>query len=336
MQIKCLPKNVYRFYAWSRSQDCLDAYRREIEDSVRAWESLRAEGVSEAKCAVFTGISRASYYRRRARLKRLSQGEIPPCKVPRRRHKPRRGEREKQLVLEVRRKNKTWGKAKITVVLRRDHKLRISQSTVGRILSFLNTKGLITRARSRPQKCHRNFSKGHAQPWTYKDYKDMDLGERVQIDHMTATKNGITVKHFQAWERKSKHIHAQIYSNAKATSAKKFLKELIQVAPYPIKSVQVDGGSEFMAEFETECERLKLKLEVLPPSRPTYNGGVERANRTFREDFYDEPEILADSIGALRFDLKNAVTKYNTYRPHFALNGQTPMEYIRINQENAA
>lgn len=336
MQIKCLPKNVYRFYAWSRSQDCLDAYRLEIEDSVRAWESLRAEGVSEAKCAVFTGISRASYYRRRARLKRLSHGEIPPSKAPRRRNKPRWGEREKQLVLEVRRKNKTWGKAKITVVLRRDHKLSISQSTVGRILSFLNTKGLITRARSRPQKRRRNFSKGHAQPWTYKDYKYMDLGERVQIDHMTATKNGITVKHFQAWERKSKHIHAQIYSNAKATSAKKFLKELIQVAPYRIKSVQVDGGSEFMAEFETECERLKLKLEVLPPSKPTYNGGVERANRTFREDFYDEPEVLADSIGALRFDLKNAVTKYNTYRPHFALNGQTPMEYIRINQENAA
>ena len=69
-----------------------------------------------------------------------------------------------------------------------------------------------------------------------------------------------------------------------------------------------------MAEFEAECERLKLKLEVLPPSKPTYNGGVERANRTFREDFYDEPEIIADSIGALRFDLKNAVAKYNTYR----------------------
>ena len=108
------------------------------------------------------------------------------------------------------------------------------------------------------------------------------------------------------------------------------------MAPYPIKSVQVDGGSEFMAEFETECERLKLKLEVLPPSKPTYNGGMERANRTFREDFYDEPEVLADSIGALRFDHKNAVKKYNTYRSHFALNVQTPMEYIRINQATAA
>ena len=161
MQIKCLPKNVYRFYAWSSSQDCLDAYRREIEDSVRAWESLRAEGVSEAKCAVFTGISRASYYRRRARLKRLSHGEIPPSKAPMRRNKPRWGERETQLVLEVRRKNKTWCKAKITVVLRRDHKLSISQSTVGRILSFLNTKGLITRARSRdPKSAAATFPRG--------------------------------------------------------------------------------------------------------------------------------------------------------------------------------
>jgi hypothetical protein len=26
----------------------------------------------------------------------------------------------------------------------------------------------------------------------------------VQIDHMTATKNGVTSKHFQAWERRSK------------------------------------------------------------------------------------------------------------------------------------
>ena len=108
------------------------------------------------------------------------------------------------------------------------------------------------------------------------------------------------------------------------------------MAPYPIKSVQVDGVSEFMAEFETDCERLKLKLEALPPSKSTYNGWVERANRTFREDFYDEPEVLADSIGALRFDRKNAVKKYNTYRPHFALNGQTPMEYTRINQAIAA
>ena len=129
MQIKCLPRNLYRFYACSRSQECLDAYRREIAASVGSWESLRAEGVSPAKCSAFTGISRASYYRRRARLERLTQGDIPPSKAPRKRNKPRWGEREKQLVLEIRRKNKTWGKAKIAVVLQRDHNVTITKTS---------------------------------------------------------------------------------------------------------------------------------------------------------------------------------------------------------------
>ena len=168
----------------------------------------------------------------------------------------------------------------------------------------------------------------------------IELGERVQIDHMSATKNGVSVKHFMAQDRmadrRSKHIHAQIYSNAKATSARKFLREFVKTAPYDIRSIQVDGGSEFMAEFETECAALKIPLMVLPPSKPKYNGGVERANRTFREDFYDDPKILADSIGALRFELKNAIQTYNEYRPHSALDGRTPMEYLRISQTKAA
>ncbi len=77
----------------------------------------------------------------------------------------------------------------------------------------------------------------------------MEMGERVQIDHMTITKNGVTAKHFQAWERKSKFIHAQVYSHAKATAAKRFLVALLEKAPFTIKSIQVDGGSEFMAQF---------------------------------------------------------------------------------------
>ena len=232
------------------------------------------------------------------------------------------------------------GKAKIAVVIKREHGYDISESMALRILSFLSQKRLITRARSRPQRRRRDFSKGHAQAWKYKEYKDIELGERVQIDHMSATKGGVGVKHFMAQDRmadrKSKHIHAQIYSNAKATSAQKFLRELVQTAPYDIRSIQVDGGSEFMAEFENECAALEIPLIVLPPSKPTYNGGIERANRTFREDFYDDPKILLGSIGALRFELKKAVQTYNEYRPHSALQGRTPIEYLRISQTKAA
>jgi len=81
---------------------------------------------------------------------------------------------------------------------------------------------------------------------------------------MSAAKNGVIVKHFQAWDRRSKHIHAQIYSKATARSAKRFLEELVEIAPYKIRSIQVDGGSKFMADFETECERLAIPLIVTP------------------------------------------------------------------------
>nr|WP_245581559.1 transposase [Octadecabacter arcticus] len=72
------------------------------------------------------------------------------------------------------------------------------------------------------------------------------------------------------------------------------------------------------------------------PARPKYNGSVERGNRTFREEFYACRDLIADSIGAMRFELRKAVDKCNTFRPHHVLKGKTPMEYLRITQAEAA
>ena len=91
-----------------------------------------------------------------------------------------------------------------------------------------------------------------------------------------------------------------------------------------------------MADFKTACEQMSIPLIVLPPARPKYNGGVERGNRIFREEFYACRDLIADSIGAMRFELRKAVDKYKTFRPHHALKGKTPMEYLRITQVEAA
>nr|WP_083906703.1 integrase core domain-containing protein [Octadecabacter arcticus] len=72
------------------------------------------------------------------------------------------------------------------------------------------------------------------------------------------------------------------------------------------------------------AEKKARSFIVLPPARPKYNGGVERGNRTFREEFYACRDLIADSISAMRFDLRKAVEKYNTFRPHHALNGTPP------------
>lgn len=336
MQIKGLHKNIYKLYGYARTQECLDVYRQKYINQVKKWEKLKAEGVSDKLCQEFAGISRASFYRLKKILKELERGITPPSKRPKKINKPRWTEAHKQLVLKIRRENPTYGRQKIAIILKRDHAQTISESTVGRILTFLSSKGLIQRSISAVRvKRKRDFRKGHAKPWEYKDYKTMVLGERVQIDHMTVTKNGIQFKHFQAWDRRSKFILANVYSHAKSSSAKRFLLDLIEKAPFQIHSVQVDGGSEFMADFEETCQKLNLPLIVLPPSSPKYNGGVERGNRIFREEFYACKNLLSDSVGAMRIELAKAVDKYNTYRPHARLKGMTPMEYIKNSYSEA-
>ena len=330
MQIPGLHKNIYRLSHYALTQEKADHYRKRYEVQVKKWEAAKTQGCDEAFCQEYSEISKATYYRYKKKLKQLSKGILPPSKRPKRLRKPLWGEAEKQLVLRIRRENPTYGKMKIAIILKRDFDCKISESTVGRILKSLQNKGLVLKSLSALRtKRKRNFSKGHAQPWGYKDYKKMVVGERVQIDHMTVTKNGVCMKHFQAWDRKSKFIAAGIYHHAKSSSAKRFLLDFISKAPFKILSIQVDGGSEFMAEFEQTCKELGIPLIVLPPSKPAYNGGVERGNRIFREEFYARQDILADSVGAFRPELNKAVLKYNTYRPHSALKGMTPMQYIQ-------
>lgn len=329
MPIKGLHKNIYRLYAYSRTQECLDVYRKRDEDNVRRWQKLKQEGVCDKTLQEVVGISRASYYRAKKRLKDLEKGILPPSKRPKKMNRPKWGESQKQLVLAIRRDNPTYGKEKIAIILKRDHEQTLSESTVGRILEHLKEKGLIQKSASALRaKKKRSFSKGHAKPWTFKDFKEMVMGERIQIDHMTVTKNGITVKHFQAWDRLSKLIMAGVYGHAKSSSAKRFLVDLVKNAPFKIISIQVDGGSEFRAEFEQACADLKIDLIVLPPRKPEYNGGVERGNRTFREEFYERSNLLEDSVRGIQAALAKAVQKYNTYRPHRNLKGLTPMQYI--------
>jgi transposase InsO family protein len=76
-----------------------------------------------------------------------------------------------------------------------------------------------------------------------------------------------------------------------------------------------------MKEFEKICAELNIKLFILPPKRHQYNKEVERGNRIFREEFYSRKDFMSDSLHGLLFELSKSFHKYNSYRPHFNLNG---------------
>jgi putative transposase len=105
--------------------------------------------------------------------------------------------------------------------------------------------------------------------------------------------------------------------------------------PFPVKAIQVDGGSEFMAEFEDACRDRGVQLFVLPPRSPKLNGHVERSNRTHREEFYQVvklPTTLAEVNRALR----KWEAIHNSYRPHQALRYLTPKSFLNQLERSCA
>jgi putative transposase len=106
-----------------------------------------------------------------------------------------------------------------------------------------------------------------------------------------------------------------------------FLDAIQKRMPFPIRAIQVDGGSEFQAAFEMECQRRGILLFVLPPRSPKLNGSVERAQRTHTEEFYEVTEFSLE-VAPLNRELWGWEHAYNTVQPHQALGYLTPGEFI--------
>jgi len=127
---------------------------------------------------------------------------------------------------------------------------------------------------------------------------------------------GVPFQHFTARDMISRWDVLQACQRATAHNAKAFLGTVHRRLPFPLKAVQVDGGSEFMAEFESACQEKGVQLFVLLPRSPQLNDCVERAQRTHTEEFY---HAYADDWGRI----------YNCVRPHASLDNMTPQEYIQ-------
>ena len=102
--------------------------------------------------------------------------------------------------------------------------------------------------------------------------------------------------------------------------------------PFPIRAIQVDGGSEFQDAFEEECQRRGIRLFVLPPRSPKLNGHVERAQRTHTEEFYEVTDTSFE-LPELNQALFEWEKVYNTIRPHQALGYLTPLEFLEQYQQ---
>ena len=202
----------------------------------------------------------------------------------------------------------------------------LSEATVGRILRRLRRSGRLIEPKRRVHRRPRPL-RPHAtrKPAAYQPQRPGDL---VQIDTVhLALADGSQLRQFSAIDVVSRVAAVEVRTRATAGTAAAFVDDLLDRFPVRIRAIQVDGGSEFMAEFEEICAANAIPLYVLPPRSPKLNGCVERFNRTSREEFW-ECYVGTYDLASVQPALRAWEDEYNRLRPHQSLGMHRPVDFL--------
>lgn len=278
------------------------------------------------------GISSATFYRWRPRYDPRRLESLEDDRRTRRPRRVRQPQTAPDLVVRIkalREQYPRWGKLKLVVLLRREG-WTVSASTVGRTLTRLRRRGqlheppIVRAAHRRKRRAPRPYAR--RKPWSYIPQRPGDL---VELDSTPIEViPGLSRIHFTARDVVSRKDVLAVHDRRTSRMAELVLTEDFPRFGFPVRAIQIDGGSEFKAAFEQECAARGIVLFVLPVRSPKLNAHVERGHRTHQEEFYDLAEI-PEALTQHRALLRAWEETYNSVRPHQALGYLTPNEYLR-------
>ena len=158
-------------------------------------------------------------------------------------------------MLRLREEYPRWGKEKLAILLHGEG-FDCSVSTVGRILHRLKERGVL----KEPLPNHILARKRQRQrPYAIrkpKEYVAKKPGDIVEVDTLDIRPlPGVLLKHFTARDIISRWDVLEAHSRATSNTASGFIGVLLERMPFPIRAIQVDGGSEFEAIFKEECQK---------------------------------------------------------------------------------
>ena len=216
------------------------------------------------------------------------------------------------------RKEYQLGSWRIKWYLERYHDIKISESSVYRILKRFGVERLYKKAARRSLHSKR--------------YNKNTPGHHVQIDVkvlMLKNEKGQTTKRFQytAIDDATRIRALQIYEHQNQANAIEFVNYVVKKFPFRIKSIRTDRGHEFQAKFHWHVEDLGMEHHYIKARTPQLNGKVERSHLTDQREFY---QLLTykDDVD-LNHKLNQWENFYNFERPHGAHSGKTPYEILK-------
>lgn len=283
-----------------------------------------AERLGVARAARNFCVSRNTVYRWRRRAGDLDDH---PCR-PRR--SPRRTSDAQEAAVLVLRMERRWGPDRIGPVL------GMSRRTAYRVL--------------RRHGAHRLRELFPSQPRTFGVFEARDPGEVVQLDIKgigrlmrgggrhnagahTRRREGVGWSQLHlAIDAASRQAYVELRPSVRAEDCIGFLRNAL--AHFDAKGIRVrrvlsDNGAGYKRRFAAACAELGVRCTRTKPYHPWTNGRVERFNRTLqRECLYAGEFFSSDEERRLAIALFMAA--YHSERPHTALGGLTPDQWLRV------
>lgn len=174
----------------------------------------------------------------------------------------------------------------------------------------------------------------------------LTAGELVEIDikYVPETIENQRYYQFTAIDCASRWRYLKIYKDYGNGSTIKFLRELIEIAPFRIRAIKTDNGSNFtnrytgylkstdpmnprLHPFDLLCQELNIIHYLIDPGKPNQNGKVERSHRTDQEMFYERNKFK--NLRELKKKILVWNEEYNNLE-HCGLNGKTPNEMLEL------
>ena len=208
----------------------------------------------------------------------------------------------------------------------------VSESTVGRIIYDLKVKRRLPRLNKltlngRTGKLIERMSRAKKPKLRRKDYEPHHAGDLVQMDTVHIFAEGLKRYIFTALDVRTRFAFAYVYKSNSSANGKDFLSKFLQVAPFPIRRIQTDNGSEFAKHFARACQEQKLTHYYNYPKHPQSNGHLERFNRTIQEQFVSANIPYIDETNIFNRYLVDYLIWYNTERPHRSIGKVPPLRY---------
>ena len=176
-------------------------------------------------------------------------------------------------------------------------------------------------------------------PKTFKDYEPGFM--HVDIKYLPRMPDETGRKYlFAGIDRATRWVYMEIRASKTAESARSFLNNLIEKAPFMISEILTDNGKEFTDRFrpsgereptgkhvfDRKCAENGIEHRLIKPRRPQTNGMVERFNGRVSE-ILDQTRF--ESSKEIKETLMRYLRVYNHHIPQKNIGHITPIEALK-------